>query len=157
MIFKTKIKLDIDEKPDKLRVFCKEMVDRFTFFIKIYEHNLWLRSLKVRETKKGYHFYLTVLTNRKLKDVEIIYMQLALGSDYMREGFNMIRSAEGNTSIDIWNMLFIDKEKVTKRSIFIEKFFFNYLYDKLFIKKTEWYDFLISCGVLLDKDLLTNI
>ena len=147
MIHKTTIKLDIDEKPKKLRVFCNEMIDRFTFFMQIYEYNFWLKSIKVRETVKGYHFYINVLTNRKLKDVEIIYIQLALGSDYKREGFNMIRSAEGNTKIEDWNMLFIDKEKVSEMSSFLEEYFYTKLFMKLETKEEAWYSFLRSCGV----------
>ena len=84
-------------------------------------------------------------------------MQLALGSDYKREGFNMIRSAEGDTDISLWNMLFIDKEKVSKKSTFLENYFFNELYTFLETKKSRWFSFLKSCGVALSEYQLKDI
>ncbi len=141
MSYKGRLQLDIDIKVRNKEKFIEEIVDRLMFFIKLYEFNWWVTKFKVFETKKGYHFYIYYESKRKIEDIEILYMQQTLGDDYCRAGFNLIRVVEGNCSTEEWNVLFIDKEKITKNSIRFISLFFKLYLGKIKVYKEQYNHF----------------
>ena len=70
---------------------------------------------EVRRTAKGYHIYFTL--EHKLSDPEIIALQAIMGSDYRREMFNWLRTANGNwekykeKNLE-WNVMFSSKKRI---------------------------------------------
>ena len=114
------IKIDYDNKIGDLETFVNDFGARFKFLCRLYPFRLFVENISVWETKKGFHFYIEIKGNREFKDVEILYMQLLLYSDVYREGFNMVRIAEGDVGPDRWNILFVDNELKTSASRSIE-------------------------------------
>lgn len=141
MCFKGRLQLDIDTKIRNKEKFIEELLDRITFFIKLYEFKFWVTKFKVLETKKGYHFYIYFVSERKIEDIEILYMQQALGDDYKRAGFNLIRVVEGDCKTEEWNVLFIDKERITDRSISFISLFFRLYQLKINLYKEQYNEF----------------
>ena len=126
----TTLKIDYDYKIKNFSKFTENFTKRLIFIHKLYERKLILRSLVIRETKKGYHFYIGILTENKLNDYEICILQLMLLDDFKREGFNLVRVKGGDIKHQKWNKLFIDKEKISKNSIKLEKEIFKSFYLK---------------------------
>lgn len=58
---------------------------------------------RVFETRKGYHVYLEI-DAPKLTPLDFAFMQLLLGSDYMREANNYFRTRYGLS--EDWNFMF---------------------------------------------------
>ncbi len=128
-MFKHKILVDIDFKPETKQRFMK-LVDDFAWKMYFVSTSLNLRftDIEVYETSKGYHIYLYCDSGRPLIPLEIIIIQLALGSDYKREIFNLRRARawlDGDELEEGWNVLFrykykhgklVSYEKETKES-----------------------------------------
>lgn len=112
---KTKILVDIDFKAENMRRLVK-MAEDFAWKMYFVSSSLNLRFTKVKvyETKKGIHIYLDVESERPLTPLEVIIIQLALGSDYKREIFNLRRARawlDGEELEEGWNTLFRYKYK----------------------------------------------
>ncbi len=113
----TLIKLDID-RLDNILYLVSDLEKRLRFIKKM--KVVSLKVEKVCKTKKGYHIYLR--SKDKLSDTEVILLQSALGSDWMRELLNLRRVRNGQ-NMDSWNILFTSKTKkiVNGQSITTEK------------------------------------
>jgi hypothetical protein len=131
----SKILVDIDYKyEDKERMV--KMVSDFAFKMYFVTDVLGVRftGIKVYETSKGIHVYLDAESERPLTPLEIIIIQLALGSDYKRELYNLRRARawlDGEELENNWNTLFkykykdgklVSKETVTGFSKFFEEY-----------------------------------
>jgi len=76
------------------------------------EKGLWLRRffklkllrINVYKTKKGYHIYIWV--NNRLSKQDILFLQLAFGSDFMRESFYWRIINYAHLKKREWNILF---------------------------------------------------
>jgi hypothetical protein len=91
-------------------------------------------GIKVYETSKGIHVYLDAESERPLTPLEVIIIQLCLGSDYKRELYNLRRARawlDGEELENNWNTLFkykykngklVSKETVTEFSKFFEDY-----------------------------------
>lgn len=101
----TVLKVDVDIKMSKklLREFIKTRE-------KILETlGYKLRKMTIKETNKGYHFYITV--EGKLKPKRIAELQFLLGDDHKRAYFNFLRAK--TNSFHFFNVLF-EKKKILK-------------------------------------------
>lgn len=112
---KADILVDIDFKPENKRRLIK-MAEDFAWKMYFVSESLGLRfaDISVYETNKGLHFYLKAESERPLTPLEIIIIQLALGSDYKREVFNLRRARawlNGEELDNSWNTLFKHKYK----------------------------------------------
>jgi hypothetical protein len=131
----SKILVDIDYKyEDKERMV--KMVSDFAFKMYFVTDVLGVSftGIKVYETSKGIHVYLDAESERPLTPLEIIIIQLALGSDYKRELYNLRRARawlDGEELENNWNTLFkykykngklVSKETVTEFSKFFEEY-----------------------------------
>jgi len=98
----TIIKLDYDgfRETDFLLKIVKGK--RFVFA----HFEILVEDLKVFRTNKGFHIY--IRTNKPIEDAELVFIQLALGSDYARECFNWERVKTKHMG-DKWNVLFKKK------------------------------------------------
>ncbi len=110
-----KILVDIDFKPLTDYGFIK-LLDDFAWKMYFVSDILKLTftDLEVYETAKGWHIYLTCTSEKPLTPLEIIIIQLALGSDYKRELFNLRRARawlEGEELDEGWNVLYRYKYK----------------------------------------------
>lgn len=101
MGFMTCLKLDIDNYLSITRIF--EVNSIYTSC-----SDNELINLRVFKTNHGYHVYLWY--RNKIPDHEIIMLQMAMGSDFRRELFNMIRIRKWNSQSN-WNVLFTRKYK----------------------------------------------
>jgi len=112
------ILVDIDFKPETKKRLIKLAEDyAWKMYFVSTSLNLKFDSTEVLETKKGFHFYHNVISERPLTPLEIIIIQLALGSDYKREVFNLRRARawlDGEELEDGWNTLFKYKYKKGK-------------------------------------------
>ena len=103
-------------------------IQRFNFrakYLMQYYSDLSSMKVMVYRTKKGFHFYVYI----KDKDITrisepfpIIFFQLILGSDWLRELRNLDRLAKGDEN---WNILFSEKDKNGKMQY--EKFYCAYV------------------------------
>jgi hypothetical protein len=113
MTAKTKLsyflKLDFDVlEPEYLK-----LIERIKTIFNIIGF-LKLESVRVMQTKKGFHTYLTVSPKGKLQimPMDMVALQAILGSDYKREAFNFNRVKSGvNLRGNAWNVLFNSKWK----------------------------------------------
>lgn len=96
------ILVDIDFKPD-VKTYCKQLIDKLTFVYKYM--GVRVTDIQVFETAKGYHIYLKAVSKEKLRPIDIVVIQLVLGSDYKREAFNW-RRVKGNSAVGGWNTLY---------------------------------------------------
>jgi len=99
---KSIIKLDYDGF--KNIDFLLKIVKGKKFVLAHFE--LLVEDLKVFRTNKGFHIYMKV--NKPIEDAELVFIQLALGSDYARECFNWERVKTQHMG-DNWNVLFKKK------------------------------------------------
>jgi hypothetical protein len=98
----TTLKFDIDEKViDWKRI--KTVLEMFKIKINI-------SKSKIAKTKKGFHLYLH--TDKKIKDNDICFIQLACNSDYKREVLNLLRLKRRGWQRDNFNVLFSQKYHV---------------------------------------------
>jgi hypothetical protein len=131
----SKILVDIDYKYEDRERMVK-MVSDFVFKMYFVTDVLGVRftGIKVYETNKGIHIYLDAESERPLTPLEIIVIQLCLGSDYKRELYNLRRARawlDGEELENNWNTLFkykykngklVSKETVTEFSKFFEDY-----------------------------------
>jgi hypothetical protein len=131
----SKILVDIDYKYEDRERMVK-MVSDFAFKMYFVTDVLGVKftGIKVYETNKGIHVYLDAESERPLTPLEIIVIQLALGSDYKRELYNLRRARawlDGEELENNWNTLFkykykngklVSKETVTEFSKFFEDY-----------------------------------
>lgn len=94
------IKLDFD-KPSYPNTFFERMwvLDRL---------NIDIQRILIRRTPHGYHIKIEI--RQDLDDIDILILQLLLGSDYRREFFNYQRIKAG---VKNWNILFDKKENTS--------------------------------------------
>jgi len=130
-----KILVDIDYKYEDRERMVK-MVSDFAFKMYFVTDVLGVKftGIKVYETNKGIHVYLDAESERPLTPLEIIIIQLTLGSDYRRELYNLRRARawlDGEELENNWNTLFkykykdgklVSKETVTEFSKFFEEY-----------------------------------
>lgn len=109
----TEIKLDYDFKGKKQ--LKQVFIDNQYIFYKL---KLKLIDLKLYETKKGYHIYITIKNN--IPDLDIIILQLLMQSDFQRELFNYQRVKSGLFKKK-WNVLFSEKQDYNNKIISKEK------------------------------------
>lgn len=95
------MKLDIDDKGSDsiVLVFDRLMILKKHFGL--YD----IRS-ETKDTNKGRHIRIWFKTKNKIDDRDLVFFQLVLGSDPMREIFNWIRVRQGWKH---WNALFEKK------------------------------------------------
>jgi len=96
----TKLKLDFDEIPAETLIKIFE-ARRFVWAY----FKLTPRTLIVMRTKRGWHVYIEV--KEDLDDLDIAFIQLALGDDFKRACYNWTRARLG---IPNWNVLFTKSE-----------------------------------------------
>lgn len=95
----TTLKFDIDNKSiDWQRI--KTILEMFKIKINI-------SKSKIAKTKKGFHLYLD--TDKKIKDNDVCFIQLACNSDYKREVLNLLRLKRRGWQHDNFNVLFKKK------------------------------------------------
>jgi hypothetical protein len=69
-----------------------------------------IKDVNIMQTKKGFHTYLTVSSNKTdLLPKDIVCLQSLLGSDFKRECFNFLRVKSGMLLNENWNVLFSKK------------------------------------------------
>lgn len=126
-MYKTELKIDIDEKPKNLKKYGEQLADRLFLITKIYDFKVWLQSIKILETTKGFHLYIGLVSSVDISDMEVLQLQSAMKDDYIRGLFNMVRVKGGEQPRSYWNLLFKSKETLTKKSQEFEaSFFMNY-------------------------------
>jgi hypothetical protein len=111
-------KIDIDTHRSK-------PIQRLNFrykWLACYFPTLLPARFSVYRTKKGYHFYITPEDNQLISSKDIVLIQLALGSDWLREIRNWNRI---NDNFEHWNILFSDKVKDNK--VHSERYVTSYL------------------------------
>jgi len=132
-MYRYELKLDFDFKPRSARKFGKEIADKLNFLKTFF--GIRVIDVKVYETSKGLHLYISLYSNVELTDEDIVVLQLALGSDYKRELFNWLR-VRSNDKFKHWNVLFkvkykngkiISKEEKTELAKEIEYYVRKYL------------------------------
>ena len=107
-MYRYELKLDFDFKPRSARKFGKEIADKLNFLKTFF--GIRVIDVKVYETSKGLHLYISLYSNVELTDEDIVVLQLALGSDYKREIFNWLR-VRSRDKFKHWNVLFKVKYK----------------------------------------------
>ena len=103
-------------------------IQRFNFrakYLMQYFPQVSPMKVMVYRTKKGFHFYVYIKNRKVVQNspiTEIVFVQLVLGSDWLRELRNMYRISKGDAD---WNILFSDKDKNGK--VQHEKFYCAYV------------------------------
>jgi len=98
---KMELKIDIDKK-DK-----RDFMRRFTAFYRYFKPKII--SYDIKETRKGYHVRLELDFSFDFNDVDIVFLQLLMGSDWKRELLNYFRI---KNKISSWNVLFNKKFRI---------------------------------------------
>ena len=107
-MYRYELKLDFDFKPRSAKRFAKEIANKLNFLTSFF--GIRVIDVKVYETNKGLHLYISLYSNVELTDEDIVVLQLALGSDYKREIFNWLR-VRSRDKFKHWNVLFKVKYK----------------------------------------------
>ena len=107
-MYRYELKLDFDFKPRSAKRFAKEIANKLNFLKTFF--GIRVIDVKVYETSKGLHLYISLYSNVELTDEDIVVLQLALGSDYKREIFNWLR-VRSRDKFKHWNVLFKVKYK----------------------------------------------
>jgi len=132
-MYRYELKLDFDFKPRSAKRFAKEIANKLNFLTSFF--GIRVIDVKVYETNKGLHLYISLYSNVELTDEDIVVLQLALGSDYKREIFNWLR-VRSRDKFKHWNVLFkvkykngkiISKEEKTELAEEIEYYVRKYL------------------------------
>lgn len=98
------IKLDIDKKTIAL-----EQVERIDWCIAFF--NLDIIDIRTRKSQSGNnHIELDLLND--INDYELVFLQLAMQSDFKRECFNLLRVSSEAFSNQSWNVLFRKKFRI---------------------------------------------
>lgn len=96
------IKLDFDNSDKKLLIAnFKERVKVLWFF------KIKILNVSIYQTNHGYHAYL--ISNKRFTNADLVFIQLALGSDFMREIFYYKRVKYPVLKNKGWNILFSKK------------------------------------------------
>lgn len=98
------MKIDIDNARDYFN-FWQSRLPYFRDFFKV--KDIWIRERK-SPSGKGWHIIIE-LPRAKLSEMEIVFLQLFLLSDFKREAFNMARVRSGKFPDGSWNVLFKEK------------------------------------------------
>ena len=112
----TRLLLDYDFKSEDALLKFIERVWPFIFRFAFPFGKLQLTDLEIMRTKHGWHFYLEV--RNKMRDLDRVFVQLMLGSDFKRELFNYRRVKLGERD---WNLLFPDRYDANRELIYVEK------------------------------------
>ena len=132
-MYRYELKLDFDFKPRSAKRFAKEIANKLNFLASYF--SISVIDVKVYETNKGLHLYISIYSSVELDDRDIVVLQLALGSDYKREIFNWLR-VRSRDKFKHWNVLFkvkykngkiISKEEKTELAKEIEYYVRKYL------------------------------
>jgi len=107
-MYRYELKLDFDFKPRSAKRLAKEIANKLNFLKTFF--GISVIDVKVYETNKGLHLYISLYSNVELTDEDIVVLQLALGSDYKREIFNWLR-VRSRDKFKHWNVLFKVKYK----------------------------------------------
>ena len=127
------LKLDFDFKPRSAKRFAREIANKLNFLKTFF--GIKVIDVKVYETNKGLHLYISIYSSVELDDRDIVVLQLALGSDYKREIFNWLR-VRSRDKFKHWNVLFkvkykngviVSKEEKTELAEEIEYYVRKYL------------------------------
>ena len=106
---KYELKLDLDKPVDIVSVGKRFVVVRK--FFQITDH-----MIEEHPTRHGKHIIIHIYTEKELRDGDICFLQLLLGSDWRRELFNWLRVRSGCKK---WNVLF--KKKYNHKMRLISK------------------------------------
>lgn len=113
---KLNLKIDIDEKIND---------DYLNYFNLVYKNfkklGLNITQIKVYDTRKGQHLYISSEHETIKSDYAVLFLQLVLGSDRKREFFNLERLEANNGKTKNWNILFIKKYNYDLKKWFSEK------------------------------------
>ena len=98
------LKIDIDKKED-IEEFLRrrEVLKRF---------HIVKKGIDIRKTSKGYHIRIEL--SKDLSNEKIIFLQLFLMSDYMRELFNFIDLNSNMYNNTLFSMKFKDERLIMK-------------------------------------------
>jgi len=113
----TQLLLDYDFRSEDALLKFIDRVWPFIFRFEFHFGKLELTDLQIMRTKHGWHFYIEV--RNKMSDLDVVFTQSLLGSDFKRECFNYRRVQLGITKD--WNMLFTDKYDTNHELIYVEK------------------------------------
>jgi len=132
-MYRYELKLDFDFKPRSAKRFAKEIANKLNFLTSFF--GISVIDVKVYETNKGLHLYISIYSSVELDDRDIVVLQLALGSDFKREIFNWLR-VRSRDKFKHWNVLFkvkykngviVSKEEKTELAKEIEYYVRKYL------------------------------
>jgi hypothetical protein len=112
----TRILLDYDLETEESLLKRISRLWPFIFRFEFQFGKLQLTDLEVTRTKHGWHLYLEV--RNKMCDLDVVFVQLLLGSDFRRECFNYRRVQLG---LRDWNFLFSEKYNANNELIGWEK------------------------------------
>ena len=114
------LKIDLDSKSKKV---LRTLKFRYKWLSEYYPQ-LKPATVKVYRTHKGWHVYVALHTVKySFTARDRAFMQLALGSDWLREIRNMKRIGDGFKD---WNILFSSKTKNGRVKSF-ERYYSTYL------------------------------
>jgi hypothetical protein len=99
------IKLDYDTKNFN-DIFSNNFKNKAIYIINTFKLKVY--DLKVYETKQGHHIYIDVCN--KLSNEDLVFFQLLLGSDYVRECWYWKQIKYTSLKHREWNVLFSKKE-----------------------------------------------
>ena len=99
---------------------------------------LHIQKINVYKTKKGYHIYIWV--NNRLSNQDIVFLQLAFGSDYMRECYYWKRIKYPILPKRGWNILFYKKNycRKSRKKPSFEEFDDKKSFELLKVLKLDW-------------------
>jgi hypothetical protein len=112
----TQLLLDYDFRSEEALLKFIQIVWPIVFRFEFQFGKLQLTDLEAMRTKHGWHLYLEV--RNKMRDLDRVFVQLMLGSDFKRELFNYRRVKLGETD---WNFLFRDRYDANHELIYVEK------------------------------------
>ena len=115
-MYNYELKLDIDFKPTDTNKLVDQIIERVIFLEDVF--CVQFEKFEVFETNKGLHIYVKIGSKNKLKNTDIVVLQLVLGSDYKREIYNWMRVRNGG-NVKYWNKLF--KKKTVKGVVVSEE------------------------------------
>lgn len=98
------LKLDYDKI--SFREIYKKFKKDYIWIIRFFK--LKILEVRVFKTKNGYHIYIEI--NNKLSNQDIVFLQLAFGSDFMRECYYWKRIKYPKLPKREWNILFFEKK-----------------------------------------------
>jgi len=113
----SKLLLDYDFKSEESLLRFISRIWPFVFRFEWKFGRLETESLRIMETGHGWHFYLSFFN--KIPDLDVCFLQMALGDDFKRGCFNWRRVRE--RFLKDWNILYTEKYNADKELISQEK------------------------------------